>query len=285
MASFQGAGRGDRAPQSGFGNRVDVGPIRGGFRRGRVRPGPASGKCALAPLLASIVLAGAAAADPLRQTEDAPFALRRLLYFSSLDVTRDNAYAAVGMRFVPAGAGSSSLIGAVTAGSGWYRYRRRRRAKRWFHAAIGGAGIAAGYRFERPRYGVTVLAGPAVEHQTLSRPDPGNAAEGTRVAARGALDTWAKPAPRILATGYVSASTFDGLWYARAFAGHEVRPDLFVGPEFVGIGNDSYNERRIGAALLGAPLGRLRGNLSVGLRLRGDGARDGYLTGGLWRRF
>ncbi|MCW2308140.1 cellulose biosynthesis protein BcsS [Rhodobium gokarnense] len=249
------------------------------------RPARVFARRVLGSALASIILAGTAAADPSQETGRTSFALKRLLYFSSLDVTRDNAYAAIGMRFVPAGAGASSPIGAVTAGTGWYRYRRRRHAKRWFHAAIGGAGIAAGYRFERPRYGVTVLAGPAVERQTLSRPDPGNTAEGTRIAARGALDTWAKPAPHILATGYVSASTFDGLWYARAFAGHELRPDLFVGPELVGIGNNSYDERRIGAALLGAPLGWLRGNVAAGLRLRRDGARDGYLTGGLWHRF
>jgi len=231
---------------------------------------------------ASVGLDGIGGAAPMFDM----LTLRRQLFFSSVDITKDNRYVGIGVRSVPFLAESpSSFITSMTIGSGWYRYKRRRLARRWIEANTAAMTMALGYRFDRSRHGVAVLIGPALEFQRLSYTDPDNRAEGLRLAARAVIDAWAKPLPRVLLTGYGAASTFDGAWYGRAFAGYELFDAFFIGPESIAHGNRFYLERRLGVAYLGLPSGQMRTNLSVGVRLLQNRTSDYYVTGTIWRRF
>ena len=239
--------------------------------------------------LGGIVVLGIAlsAASPLPASSDSGkfHSIRRVLYFSAIDVAKDNRYATVGARFVPVGdRRSASWIASVSFGTGWYQYEKRRRHP-WIEVGTVAVGTSIGYRFELQRYGGTALVGPAVEYHRSSRPDPDNPSAGLSVAARGAVDGWAKPVNRVLVTGFGAMSTFNLAWYARSFAGYELERELFVGAEAVSTGNRDYEERRFGAAIVGLPAARMKANIAAGIRLRQGRSASAYVTTTVWRRF
>lgn len=211
---------------------------------------------------------------------------RRIVYFSTVDVARDSRYASAGARFSPVGVvDGSSIVVAMSLGTGWYRYKRRENARNWIDVGVGGLKTGVGYHLRRENYGVTGLIGPALEYQALSRHDRWNRAKGLTIAAQGSVDIWAKPVENMLITGYGALSSFDLRWYARLFGGYELWPEFFAGGEAVSTGNVDYEEWRLGAAVVGIPTGPLKSNLSTGVMLR-PGEEPGFYAGGaMWRRF
>lgn len=99
---------------------------------------------------------------------------------------------------------------------------------------------------------------------TLSHPDPRNRVVGTALGFKGALDLYARPSDRTMVHLYGAYSTAHGAYYVRARTGIALPWGGYVGPEAAVLGDDFYNQWRVGAHLSALQLGPLQVGLAAG---------------------
>ena len=135
-----------------------------------------------------------------------------------------------------------------------------------------------GYEWVSPAMVFAAYVGANIRNNTLSIPDSQNSVVGTSVGAKGQFEFYAKPSLRTMVSVNGSYATNKEAYFARLRGGYIIGPDLYVGPEFVALGDAFFNQERIGAHLTGLRAGPLRFAFSAGYlydRVRGSG---GYAT-------
>jgi Cellulose biosynthesis protein BcsS len=117
--------------------------------------------------------------------------------------------------------------------------------------------------------------GANVRENTVPSTDGTGSSLGTRVGFKAAVDTYLLPTPAMMMSAYGSYSTAYDAYYARLRAGYSVFGFGYLGPEFAVLGDDYYNQTRVGAHLTGMQLGALQVGVSGGY-VWDRAYKDGY---------
>jgi len=142
--------------------------------------------------------------------------------------------------------------------------------------------LLAGYGFVRDNYSVDLYAGLDVENDRLSAPDPQDRVQGTQVGVKGVGELWWTPTPQTLVFGLAEYSTAFQTYYAKAKLGYDALSgkqegkEIFIGPEFIALGDERYSQQRIGIHVTAIHI------RSVNLELSGGYLHDSNLGGGAY---
>jgi hypothetical protein len=183
------------------------------------------------------------------------------LLHGGFDLWRNGGFGHGGLLWSPEGLMQEGFTLKLMLGAGSYRYRAGP-TDITGHQYI--ASAMPGWRFKHGTLEVTIFAGLDMQQHQSSPDDPGNRLRGFHAGARGGFDLWFEPMPaELMLTGSVSASTIGKNVWARAAAG--VRAfGLWLGPETVFCGDDSYRQVRFGAHITGLRTGAFEWSAGVG---------------------
>jgi Cellulose biosynthesis protein BcsS len=117
--------------------------------------------------------------------------------------------------------------------------------------------------------------GANVRENTVPSTDATNSSLGTRVGFKAAVDAYLLPAPATMMSVYGSYSTAYDAYYARFRAGYSFFGFGYLGPELAVLGDDYYNQTRVGAHYSAMQLGALQVGVSGGYVWQRD-LKDGY---------
>ena len=135
-----------------------------------------------------------------------------------------------------------------------------------------------GYEWVSPSMSFAAYLGADVRNNKLSIYDPQNPVVGTSFGAKVQGEFYAKPSALTMIAANASYATNKTAYFARLRGGYLVGSDLYVGPEFVALGDAFFNQERIGVHLTGLQAGPLRFAFAAGYlydQIRGSG---GYGT-------
>jgi hypothetical protein len=135
-------------------------------------------------------------------------------------------------------------------------------------------GALVGYNWVAPHWTFALFGGAQVVDTTLNPFDPNNATHGTHVGAKFVGEFYGNPTERTMFSGYASYGTANSDYYTRFKAGYAIARQVFIGPEFLALGDRFYTEYRAGLHVTGVSLGALTLGLSGGFtsnRVTGSG--------------
>ena len=193
--------------------------------------------------------------------------------FAGFDATSQRSYFGfAGATFAPwGGLETSGLRIGLFGGAGSYRYDSD-------STAIKGTFVTGdflvGYGYTVDNFDAKLLVGVNVQDHVLSAPDPENPVQGTKVGAKVQGDFWLNPTEQTLVYGLASYSTAFRTYYATAKLGYDISGghELFIGPQFTALGNDRFDQWRIGAHITSFKLGPIDVGFGGGyLHDSGDG--------------
>jgi hypothetical protein len=196
-----------------------------------------------------------------------------LLMFSGFDLWRGGSFGYGGFLWSPDGLRHDGFTLKLMVGGGTYSYRAGT-------SDITGrqyvTSVLPGWRFKDATTEITVFGGLDLQQHETSPNDPGNRLIGFHAGARGGFDVWSEPVPAaLMLTGSVSASTIGRNVRARAAAG--VRAfDLWLGPEAIYCGDETYRQFRFGAHATGLRTDALEWSAGVGWGVDSDSRSGVY---------
>ena len=117
--------------------------------------------------------------------------------------------------------------------------------------------------------------GANVRENTVPSSDQTTNSLGTRVGFKAAVDAYLLPAPATMMSVYGSYSTAYDAYYARFRAGYSFFGFGYLGPEVAVLGDDYYNQTRVGAHLSAMQLGALQVGVAGGY-VWDRAYKDGY---------
>jgi Cellulose biosynthesis protein BcsS len=135
-------------------------------------------------------------------------------------------------------------------------------------------GVLGGYGWVTRNWSFALFGGMELSNTTLSSPDPNNPTAGFSIGAKIAGEFYGNPTPNTMLSGYGSFSTNNSEYYSRIKAGYRIWGNVFIGPEFLALGNRFYSEYRAGIHLTGFTISRFAFGLSGGAtssRVTGSG--------------
>jgi hypothetical protein len=171
----------------------------------------------------------------------------RVYFFAGLDVARDSAFGWAGVAGAPFGRLDEDGVRLrLMGGAGRYRYRTASVAGGINEGTVSAAELLLGFRRAKGGVSATAYVGPHMENQRLAAPDPANAAAGTAVGVKAALEIYARLDPLWVMNASASASTVHGAYHARAALARETAYGLSTGFEAALLGDVRYVEPRAG---------------------------------------
>jgi hypothetical protein len=185
--------------------------------------------------------------------------------FVGVDVARLSYSGFTGVLIAPQGGVENSGLRAFILGeAGTYKYPLDATTKN--KGNYTGGEFLLGYGFEGVNYSVTLLAGANVVDHTLSQDDPDNSVQGTKYGAKGRLLAWINPTPQTLIASDADYSTAFRSYYARMKLGYDMTPNrgIFIGPEAAALGNERFDQWRVGAHITQMKFGKVQMDLSAG---------------------
>jgi outer membrane immunogenic protein len=139
------------------------------------------------------------------------------------------------------------------------------------------ADLLGGWGLEGNNYTVNLLGGVSVENDNLSQVDPGNSVHGTQVGAKIRADAWINPTPRSLIYEEGEYSTAFNTYYVAAKGGYDFfGVGIFLGPEVAALGNDRYDQGRVGAHVTQVKFGKVQMDISGGFMHDTSVGNGGY---------
>lgn len=139
---------------------------------------------------------------------------------------------------------------------------------------VGGA-VLMGYEWVFKRGTVAVYGGADVMKTTISPDDPKNQAKGLSVGLKLATDFFFRPTAATMLAGVFSYSTNFNAYYSRLkFGVNAFGPHIYVGPELGALGDNFFQQWRIGGHVTGVRLGVMQFGAALGFlndRVRGAG--------------
>ncbi len=127
----------------------------------------------------------------------------------------------------------------------------------------GGAALV-GYAWVSPDMSFAAYLGGDVRNNSLSIADPTNPVIGTTFGAKGQFEAYGKPSALTIIAGQASYATNKTAYFARLRGGYAIGHDLYVGPEFVALGDAFFNQERFGISLIGLRTGAVQFGFSGG---------------------
>ncbi|NEU11890.1 cellulose biosynthesis protein BcsS [Methylobacterium sp. BTF04] len=157
--------------------------------------------------------------------------------------------------------------------AGTYSYPGRDVGKRVTGYQQEGA-LSGGYEWIWRDAALAGFIGFNVRSNQLSIVDPGNPVVGTGVGAKVAANFYARPTENTMFSAYGSYSTQFNAYYARVRLGYMVADGVYVGPEALFLGDNFFNQYRIGGHVTGFSFGPIKMAVGVGYvkdRIQGSG--------------
>ena len=198
---------------------------------------------------------------------------------ASTDITTQSSYFGdVLVTAAPIGTLSESGLRArVDVLGGRYSYFSND-ANTTVHGSQESGSALLGYEWVSPSMSFAAYLGADVRNNKLSIADPENPVVGTSFGAKVQGEFYVKPSAMTMIAANASYATNKTAYFARLRGGYLIGPDLYIGPEFVALGDAFFDQQRIGAHLTGLAAGPLRFAFAAGYlydRVRGSG---GYGT-------
>lgn len=134
--------------------------------------------------------------------------------------------------------------------------------------------VLMGYEWVTTRATVGVYAGAEAVSNSISPNDPNNTAKGSRVGFKVATDFYVTPTDDMMIAGVASYSTNFNSYYGRLKFGFAVAERLYIGPEVAALGDNFFQQWRIGGHVSGLRFGMMQFGAAVGYlndRVRGGG--------------
>lgn len=142
------------------------------------------------------------------------------------------------------------------------------------HGTIVGGAFLVGYEWVFRRATVGLYAGGEVVNNTISPDDPNNSAKGGSGGLKIAADFYVTPTDETMIAGVLSYSTNYNSYYGRLKFGMALADHIYVGPEVVALGDNFFQQWRLGGHVTGLRFGMLQFGAAVGFlndRVRGGG--------------
>ena len=156
----------------------------------------------------------------------------------------------------------SGIRAKVEALAGTYQYRTDAGVKVTGEQVEGAALL--GYEWIWREAKLAGYVGLAVRSTSLSIADPANPVVGTSYGLKTAVDFHARPTEKTMVSAYGSFTSNDKAYFTRFRAGYRIGDGVYLGPEVAFLGNDFYNQWRVGAHLSGLQLGPIQASVSAG---------------------
>jgi len=188
----------------------------------------------------------------------------RVLAFSGFDVSRKSYGGNIGALIAPfRDLDTSGLRFFMLGDGGVYKYPAAGTSIRGNYES---GDALAGYGFEGDFYSINLLAGLNAVNHTLSAVDPENKVQGTAFGAKVRTDAWVNPTPKTLTYGEAEYSTAFHTYYTKGKFGYDVTDgkEVFVGPEVAALGDERFNQWRVGAHVTQVKVGRFQFDVSAG---------------------
>jgi hypothetical protein len=183
------------------------------------------------------------------------------LLHGGFDLWRNGGFGHGGLLWSPDGLRQDGFTLKILLGAGSYRYRSGTTETTGLQYL---ASALPGWRFKQGTLEITVFAGLDMQQHQFKPDDPGNGLRGFHAGARGGFDLWFEPMPaEMMLTASVSASTIGKNVWARAAAGVRAL-DLWLGPESVFCGDETYRQLRFGAHVTGLRTGAFEWSAGAG---------------------
>jgi hypothetical protein len=184
---------------------------------------------------------------------------------SSMTVTSTGSeFADLGMTSAINGTLNASGVRARVEGlAGEYSYNEGLTGSRVNGLQEEGA-LLAGYEWVGRDARLGGYLGLDVRNNSLSAVDPTNPVVGTTAGLKSVLEFYLKPTASTFLSAYGSYTTNENAYYTRIKTGYAIASEVYVGPEVSYLGNDFFNQWRVGAHLTGFRLGGLQLAVSGG---------------------
>jgi hypothetical protein len=196
-----------------------------------------------------------------------------VLLFSGFDLWRGGGFIHGGALWSPQGLDASGFTFKLLLGGGSYRYRSG-------DIGIRGQELMAsalpGWRFKGDRFELTIFGGIDMQSHRLLPDDPGNRLRGDRGGVRTGADLWYEPAPSLMATASISASSIGSSVWSRAAAGWRMPGVGWIGPEVSGFTDGHYREVRAGGHVTAFTTGPLEWSFGAGYARNSDRRAGAY---------
>jgi hypothetical protein len=216
--------------------------------------------CVVAVFAAVVACCGIAAAS-VEPIEDGSAAPTRMLLFSGIDLWRNGGFSHGGFLWAHQGLDADGVVFKLLLNGGAYRYHSG------FTQIVGSQAMAAalpGWRFRRAGFEFTVFGGLDVQHHGTTPVDPGNRLRGTHAGVRGGFDVWYEPFQNAMVTASASLSTVGSSYWTRGAAGWRFLDSIWLGPEFLACGDDTYRQFRAGAHVTSLRFGSYEFSVGAG---------------------
>jgi opacity protein-like surface antigen len=126
--------------------------------------------------------------------------------------------------------------------------------------------VLAGYGFEGDNYSINLLAGPNAINHMVSPFDPTNRVQGTEGGVKVRADAYLTPNTATMSYTEGEYSTAFQTYWARQKFGFDITngQQIYVGPEVAVLGDERFNQWRVGAHISNMKVGKLEIDLSAG---------------------
>jgi len=115
--------------------------------------------------------------------------------------------------------------------------------------------LLAGYEWVGQSARLAGYLGLDVRNNSLSAVDPNNSVVGTTAGLKSVLEFYLKPTASTFFSAYGSYTTSENAFFTRFKTGYAIANDVYVGPEASFLGNDFFDQWRVGAHLTGLRFG------------------------------
>jgi outer membrane immunogenic protein len=166
----------------------------------------------------------------------------------------------------------------VSADGGFYKYIPQRNTPS-ITGAYETGDLLGGWGLEGNNYSVNLLGGISAENQHESRVDPNDPDHGTQVGPKIHMDAWINPTAQTLIYDEAEYSTAFNTYYVSGKFGFDpFGKEVFIGPEVVAMGDDRYDQGRVGVHITQMTLGKVHIGIAGGYEHDTSTGSGGYGT-------
>jgi hypothetical protein len=150
------------------------------------------------------------------------------------------------------------------ASVGGYTYTSTTPTRRDIEGSQQAGNVMAGYEHVGNAMKIAGFAGIEVRNTELTPIDRNNKSRGAMGGLRVALDFYMQPTDWSMLSANFTFSTINTSYYGRIKGGIAIAQGLYVGPEFLMIGDDTSGQYRLGVHMTGLKVGALQFGVSGG---------------------
>jgi hypothetical protein len=185
----------------------------------------------------------------------------QFLLFGGTDAWRNGGFVHGGLIWSPGGIDREGFAAKLMAGTGAYRYRNGTTPTDGFATVLD---VLPGWRFKPGGAEISVFAGLDIQHHHLSPDDFANSTRGTHAGLRVGADFWWQPTEATMTNAGLSYATIGNGYWSRAAFGWRAFDMLYVGPEALALGDDTYRQWRVGAHITALKIGAFEWSVGTG---------------------